>query len=178
MKKRILYVTVLLMLLSVVLFGYGKKSYFQKRDGAEAAMEDHGSGADATNAGNSATSEEISGGDENVPPSDATGGSTTKDTTDGSPQEVIVKVYVYNDSDAVVTESISGAEVSDKSGLIDINNASKEELMTLSGIGSGKADAIISYRDEQGRFNEISDIRSVSGIGDGTFDKIKDKITV
>ncbi len=134
MKKRILYVTVLLMLLSVVLFGCGKKSYFQKRDGAQAAGEE--SGAEAESTGQTAANVEAAGQAAGIE-AGAKGSSDTMSitqdastTSDGSPQEVIVKVYVYNDSDAMVTESISGAEVTDKSGLIDINSATKEELMT------------------------------------------------
>lgn len=61
---------------------------------------------------------------------------------------------------------------------ISINNASKEELMTLTGIGESKADAIISYRQEQGLFKAIEDIKNVSGIGDAVFEKIKENITL
>ena len=61
--------------------------------------------------------------------------------------------------------------------LVNINTASKEELMGVSGIGSSKADAIIIYRLEN-RFTTIEDIKNVSGIGDSLFAKIKDYITV
>lgn len=61
---------------------------------------------------------------------------------------------------------------------VNINTASKEELKTLSGIGDGLAEAIISYREENNGFNEIEDIKNVSRIGDKTFEKFKDKITV
>lgn len=60
---------------------------------------------------------------------------------------------------------------------ININTASKSELMTIPNIGSSKADAIIIYRQEQ-KFKKIEDIKNVSGIGDALFDKIKDYITV
>lgn len=62
------------------------------------------------------------------------------------------------------------------SSLININTASKEELMTLSGIGESKADAIIEYRLSN-RFNSIEDIKNVTGIKDGVFNQIKDQIT-
>ncbi len=62
MKKRILYVTVLLMLISAVLFGCGKKSYFQKRDEAQGAGEsgvgETGAGADEEGAGQLAADDE------------------------------------------------------------------------------------------------------------------------
>lgn len=61
---------------------------------------------------------------------------------------------------------------------ININKASKEELMTLPGIGESKADAIISYRDTNGAFKKIEDIMNITGIKTGVFDKIKDRIDV
>lgn len=60
--------------------------------------------------------------------------------------------------------------------LVNINTATKEELMTISGIGSSKADAIISYRKDN-KFEKIEDIKNVSGIGDSLYEKIKDFIT-
>lgn len=63
------------------------------------------------------------------------------------------------------------------SSLVNINTASKEELMALTGIGEAKALDIISYRDNNGLFNDISDITKVPGIGDSLYAKIKDFIT-
>ena len=60
---------------------------------------------------------------------------------------------------------------------VNINTASKELLMTLSGIGESKAEQIIKYRNEIGLFKTIEDIKNVSGIGDSAFEKIKDSIT-
>ena len=62
--------------------------------------------------------------------------------------------------------------------IININTASKSELTTLSGIGDVKAQAIIDYRNTNGFFKSIEDIKNVSGIGDVVFSKIKDYITV
>ena len=59
---------------------------------------------------------------------------------------------------------------------ISINTASKEELMTLPGIGESKAVAIIEYRNEK-KFETIEEIKEVSGIGEALFEKIKDLIT-
>lgn len=61
---------------------------------------------------------------------------------------------------------------------VNINTASKEELMTLSGIGESKASQILSYRESNGAFQKIEDIMNISGIKNGVFNKIKDCITV
>jgi competence protein ComEA len=63
-------------------------------------------------------------------------------------------------------------------GKVSINSASSQQLQTLSGIGPSKADAIISYRQNNGHFSSIEDIKKVSGIGNSTFEKIKGSITV
>lgn len=62
--------------------------------------------------------------------------------------------------------------------MININTASAEELETLNGIGETKAAAIIQYRTENGGFRSIEEICRVKGIGDATFNKIRDKITI
>lgn len=69
-------------------------------------------------------------------------------------------------------------EPKEEGGLININTATKEELLTLSGVGETKAQAIIKYREEKGMFETIEDIKNVSGIGDSLFEKIKNNITV
>ena len=63
-------------------------------------------------------------------------------------------------------------------GLININSASKDELMTLPGIGESRALSIIKYRTEHGKFATIEDIMNVSGIKQAAFDKIKEYICV
>lgn len=67
-------------------------------------------------------------------------------------------------------------EVEDKK--ININQASKEELMTLNGIGESKANSIIDYRQKNGNFKSIEDIMKISGIKDSVFNKISEDITV
>lgn len=65
---------------------------------------------------------------------------------------------------------------STKDELISINNATKDELMTLSGIGEAKAEDIIEYRSANGPFKKIEDLMNVSGIGESIYNKIKDYI--
>ena len=79
------------------------------------------------------------------------------------------------ENDACLNESINN---SDSNSLININNATKEQLETLSGIGESKATAIIEYRNNNGKFNKIEDILNVSGISETIFNKIKGLITV
>lgn len=61
---------------------------------------------------------------------------------------------------------------------VNINTANLELLITLPNIGESKAHAILSMREEKGKFNSIDEIKEVSGIGESTFEKIKDLITV
>lgn len=61
---------------------------------------------------------------------------------------------------------------------VNINTASFEELLTISGIGESKAQAIITYREEVELFQQIEDIKKVTGIGDALYEKIKEHITV
>ena len=72
----------------------------------------------------------------------------------------------------------ASSEETVNSELININTASKEQLDSLNGIGSTKAQAIIDYRNQNGKFSKIEDLLNVNGIGDSIFAKIKDYITV
>ncbi|MBR4178973.1 MAG: helix-hairpin-helix domain-containing protein [Bacilli bacterium] len=61
---------------------------------------------------------------------------------------------------------------------ININTASLEELKTLAGIGEAKAKSIIDYRNNNGNFKSIEDIKKVNGISESIYAKIKENITI
>lgn len=81
------------------------------------------------------------------------------------------KVYVPTVAEIQNQESKSN-------GKVNINKASKEELMTLPGVGEAKAESILQYRKERGSFQSIEEIMQISGIKEGLFQKIKDLIKI
>ncbi len=82
-------------------------------------------------------------------------------------------LLIENTSDETDTDN-SQNKTSQK---ISLNQSSLSELQTLNGIGEAKAQAIIDYRNENGPFKTIDEIKNVSGIGEALFDKIKGDIT-
>lgn len=88
------------------------------------------------------------------------------------------KIHVYTKEEAaeglVPTEESS----STSDGKVNINTASTEELTSLKGIGQTRAESIVAYRQEHGAFAAVEDLKAVSGIGDATYQKIADAITV
>ena len=70
----------------------------------------------------------------------------------------------------------SSAEGTDEK--VHLNVATREELMTLTGIGEKKADAIIRYRESNGGFHSVDELMQVEGIKEGTYNKIKDSIVI
>lgn len=78
-----------------------------------------------------------------------------------------------------MTENLQGmVGTGNSTNLVNINTASRDELMGITGIGGTRADAIIEYRNSGGRFISIEDVMKVRGIKEGLFAKIKDQITV
>ena len=87
----------------------------------------------------------------------------------------IVNEYIYeNSKNETDYSNVSNNIVTD--GKISINNASLSDLMKIKGIGEVKALSIIEYRNSNGNFKSIEDIKNVSGIGNKTFEKIKEYI--
>jgi len=100
-----------------------------------------------------------------------------KKLSDGEEIIVYSKVTYASGSTGTVSNAINTNSSANRTGKVNINTASKDELMTLSGIGEVKAQAIIDYRTKNGPFKDIHDIVNVSGIGEKTFENIKDSIT-
>lgn len=72
----------------------------------------------------------------------------------------------------------SSGEKGSGDGRVNINTAGKEELMTLTGIGEKKAEAIIQYREANGGFQTLEELMQVAGIKEGTYEKIKEDIVI
>ena len=72
----------------------------------------------------------------------------------------------------------SGSSGRSSDGKININTADSTQLQELNGVGPATAEKIIAYRKQNGRFQSIEDIKNVSGIGDKTYEKLKDHIRV
>ena len=116
--------------------------------------------------------------------------------SDNEGEPIVVEKYVDSDGiDSITyeieeTEKVESSQTSEKtkakqsevtdaavSNKVNINTATKEELMSLQGIGDVLSDRIIEYR-KSAKFNSIDDIRRVKGIGEKTFENLKDSITV
>lgn len=92
------------------------------------------------------------------------------------------KIYVPNLVEQVEETTLSSeskANTSSKSeGKVNINKASVSELTSIPGVGASTAQKIITYREENGKFKTIEDIKNVSGIGDSKYNSMKDFISV
>lgn len=89
--------------------------------------------------------------------------------TDGQKIEVPSK----EQAEVLLEESVR-----QESGLINLNTATAEQLMTLRGIGESKAEDILSYREQNGGFGSVEELMQIPGIKERVFEKIKDQITV
>lgn len=74
--------------------------------------------------------------------------------------------------------STTGAASAGSGPLVNLNTATASELQTLSGIGPKKAADIIAYREQNGGFKSVEDLKNVSGIGDKTFEKLAPLVTI
>ncbi len=118
---------------------------------------------------------------------DASGG-----FTEDAAMEYVNLAAIVNDGDRIYIPSLEEVKDTDANdwlddnnepgtssdGKVNINVADVNGLMNLPGIGESKAKAIVNYREEHGKYEDIKDILNVSGIGNSTFANIKDYITV
>jgi len=96
-----------------------------------------------------------------------------------SEEESINISYISSGIESTSLDDTAGnAEENINNGLVNINTCTQTELETLEGIGPSTAKKIIEYREENGNFDSIEDIKNVSGIGEAKFNGIKDEICV
>ena len=90
-----------------------------------------------------------------------------------------INVAAVNFSAPNTAASSSAAASAKSSGsMVNLNTAAKEELDTLPGIGPAMADRIIEYREQNGNFKAIEDVKNVKGIGEAKFAKMKDRLCI
>lgn len=91
------------------------------------------------------------------------------------------KIYIPNKSEEntneITDDGITGID-SKENDTININKADEKELQELNGIGESLASSIIKYREDNGKFKNIEDLKNVPGIGESKFSNIKEKIKV
>lgn len=91
------------------------------------------------------------------------------------------KIYIPNKSEEntneITDDGITGID-SKENDTIDINKADEKELQELNGIGESLASSIIKYREDNGKYKNIEDLKNVPGIGESKFSNIKEKIKV
>lgn len=92
--------------------------------------------------------------------------------------DTTTKEYITADSGNNVITGGNDMKKETKSELVNINKATQTELETLPGIGPSTALKIISYRNENGSFSSIEDIKNVNGIGDSKYESIRELICV
>lgn len=109
-------------------------------------------------------------------PSQTVSGDTVDETPSGS---VISDIQqTLQNPSAVAGDTATDTAVAPVGGLVSLNSATQAELETLPGIGPSKAQAIISYRQQNGPFVRIEDLEKVKGIGPKTFQSLKSQITL
>ena len=183
---------ILLVLCSLLLFtGCGHESYFQSTELVEDTNKQEDASCDESSIVPQVICVQVAGavqkpGVYELPSNsrvyaaiDAAGGlldsADDSDINQASLLEDGQKLYVYSIDERATALS---EEKSDEDGLINLNTATEAELMSLPGIGQTKASQIIYYREANGDFTSIEDIKNVSGIGEGVFKQINSLIKI
>ena len=99
--------------------------------------------------------------------SDGDSSSSDSDSSSGS-----------SSSSSSTTTASSSETTTDENYVINLNTCTADDLTVLDGIGDAKASAIIAYRETLGGYTSVEQIKNISGIGDTTYENIKDHLTV
>ncbi|WP_277678420.1 helix-hairpin-helix domain-containing protein [Gracilibacillus dipsosauri] len=104
-------------------------------------------------------------------------------TKKGDPSAINMAERVYDEMVIIIPKkgeegSIGAQSAVQSDGKIKINTATKEEIMQIPGIGEVKANAMIDFRETNGRFEKIEDLTKVNGIGEKTLDNIRDFVQI
>lgn len=91
--------------------------------------------------------------------------------------QMVIYVPKLGEEIQVVEKNSENKESTEDTSKVNLNQASETELQTLPGIGQKKAQEIIRYREENGGFKSIEELKEISGFGEKTFEKLKDSIT-
>lgn len=96
--------------------------------------------------------------------------------------EMVIYVPLIGETETAVPiptiQNAASPQTQENSSVVNINLADETLLMTLPGIGPSKAEAIVDFREDKGHFQSIDELKEVTGIGDRTFDSLKDFISV
>jgi competence protein ComEA len=87
-------------------------------------------------------------------------------------------IYIYSKNDSGTQISSSSQLSSSEGGKVNLNTATKDELKTVPGIGDVTAQKIIDFREKNGGFKTIDDLKKIDRIGEKTFEKFKDKVDI
>ncbi len=90
-------------------------------------------------------------------------------------QSVVTETSTSETSSSGESTSSDSSQIA---GVVNINTASASELDSLPGIGPTYAERIIEYRESNGGFSSIDELKNIKGIGDKTFDKLKNSVTI
>ena len=88
------------------------------------------------------------------------------------------KVVLMAFAISLIIGGMAFAENTNDSGKVNINQATVKELTKLPGIGKKKAESIVAFRNEKGKFKSLDDLKKIDGIGKKTLEKIKQYLTV
>lgn len=92
--------------------------------------------------------------------------------------EMVVYIPAVGEEIPEATQASQSQDGDSRNGKINLNKADLTTLQEIPGIGPAKAQAIIDFRDTEGSFKTIEEIKNISGIGEKTFEKMKDAIDV